>query len=59
MHLKLACAFLVLIGLSACQTTPPTERFKPACTQHPYDAGICDVPVKWSAFKWLVTGDGE
>jgi hypothetical protein len=60
MHLKVACVVLILIGLSACRTTPPQAGyFKPACTQHPYDAGICDIPVKWSGFKWLITGNGE
>ena len=61
MHLKPACSLTVLLLIASCQTStpPPAGQFKPACTQHPYDAGRCDIPVKWSGWKWLITGDGE
>jgi hypothetical protein len=61
MLLKPARLFSVLLLVAGCQTyeTPPSGQFKPACTQHPYDAGRCDIPVKWSGWRWFITGNGE
>ncbi len=57
MRLLPICAMLALFGLSACQSAPPSDKmFKPACTQHRYDAGYCDLPTNFHAFATLVTG---
>jgi hypothetical protein len=47
---------LTLCLLAGCQSTPPDEMFKPACTPRRIDAGFCELPSNFNLFGTIVSG---
>lgn len=54
--LLLTATTMALALLSACQSAPPSKPFEPACTQHRFDAGFCDLPTNFHLWATLLTG---